>query len=96
MDAVEIGFAVIGILQLANLAWTGAVGKKLDNMTTEKSCGERRDAFWKACKEHREACGEKQAVAGRHQDKKINIVERKMDRHVHNGGGVVKYNPYDT
>ena len=85
MDAVEIGFAVIGILQLANLAWTGAVGRKLDGMTTEKACRERRDA-----------CGEKQATACRNQDKKLHIVERKMDGHVHNGGGVVKYNPYDT
>jgi len=85
MDAATIGFTMIGILQVANLAWTGVMNSKIDSMVTDSQC-----------KERKKACSSAHTTALGTQKKEIRIVERKMDAHVHNGGGNVKYQPYET
>lgn len=84
MDAATVGFSIIGILQIANLAWTGHMSRKLDGMITDDRCLERRAA-----------CAADKVTAIDQQKRELKAVERKMNHHVHNGGGTVKYQPVD-
>ena len=83
MDPVTIGFSIIGILQVANLAWTGAMNAKLDSMVTDKQCIERKDA-----------CAKRQETAINIVDKHVETVDKQVSHHVHNGDGKVKYEAY--
>ena len=79
------GLTIVGLLQVAQIFYINKLGAKLDVKVDESSCKERRGT-----------CGLAHKDKNKTQDHTVEIVERKLDNHFHNGGGTVSYKPYKT
>jgi len=82
MEPATIGFSVVGLLQLANIAYTRQINTKLDKKIDKELCDERRGTCSAQVKENRTADrGEMHAI------------EKKIGRHTHSNGDGVKFLP---
>ena len=82
MEPATIGFSIIGILQLAQIAMTGIVSAKLDKKVDKEICAERRDSCSGRVDDNRE-----------YDRAEMHAIERKIGKHTHNNGDGVKFLP---